>query len=122
MRSELDKILNELAQYIIYGEENVKKAYQKEKITPLDSNASDIHKVYKKFQQIEEKNYWSMYDDQIFYKQAKYMENFEDTYEPSQQYRSSYNPYRTDNTYTDFSFTDFRTYFSWRTKIRKRSI
>lgn len=122
MRSKLDKILNELAQYIIYGEENVRKAYQMEKITPLDSNASDIRKVYKKFQQIEEKNYWSMYDDQIFYKQAKYMENFEDIYELSKKYRSSYNPYRTDNTYTDFSFTDFRTYFSWRTKIRKRNI
>ena len=122
MKSELNKVLNELAQYIIYGEENVKRAYQAEKITPFDRYVSDIIKVYKMFQQIEEKYYWSMYNNQIFYKQAEYMENFEDTYETSNKYRSSYNPYRTDNTYSDFSFTDFRTYFSWRTKIRKRNI
>ena len=36
MRSELDFVLKELAQYIIYGEENIKNAYKEEKIIQLD--------------------------------------------------------------------------------------
>ena len=57
MRSELDFVLKELAQYIIYGEENIKNAYKEEKIIQLDKNITDINKVYKKFQRIEKDNY-----------------------------------------------------------------
>ena len=119
MRSELDSILRELAQYIIYGEENVKNAYKEEKIIQLDKNITDINKVYKKFQKIEKDNYWRMDEDEIFYRQAKYLENFEDNYEVKNVHRNSYHMFGVDYTYSNFSFADFRTYFSWRTKIRK---
>ena len=110
MRSELDFVLKELAQYIIYGEENIKNAYKEEKIIQLDKNITDINKVY---------NYWRMDGNEIFYRQAKYLENFEDNYEIKNVHRSSYHMFGVDYTYSNFSFTDFRTYFSWRTKIRK---
>lgn len=119
MRSELDFVLKELAQYIIYGEENIKNAYKEEKIIQLDKNITDINKVYKKFQRIEKDNYWRMDGNEIFYRQAKYLENFEDNYEIKNVHRSSYHMFGVDYTYSNFSFTDFRTYFSWRTKIRK---
>lgn len=120
MKSELEYVLKELAQYVIYGEEKLKNVYQKEKITKLDStNMNDINKIYKKFQKIEEDNYWRMQEDEIFYKQAKYLEDFEDDYEINQMYRNSYFSYKNSYTYESFSFKDFRTYFSWRTKIRK---
>ena len=119
MRSELDFVLKELAQYIMYGAEDVKNAYKEEKIIQLDKNITDINKVYRKFQRIEKDNHWRMDEDEIFYRQAKYLENFEDNYEVKNVHRNSYNIFRVDYTYSNFSFTDFRTYFSWRTKIRK---
>ena len=119
MRSELDFVLKELAQYIMHGAEDVKNAYKEEKIIQLDKNITDINKVYKKFQRIEKDNYWRMDEDEIFYRQAKYLENFEDNYEIKNVHRSSYHMFGVDYTYSNFSFTDFRTYFSWRTKIRK---
>lgn len=118
MKSELEHVIKELAQYIVYGEENVKNSYQKEKIIKLDKNAEEINKIYKKFQKIERDNYWRMQEDEIFYKQAKYLENFEDNYEINQIYRNSYSPYQINYTYEGFSLRDFRTYFTWRTKIR----
>ena len=119
MRSELDFVLKELAQYIMYGAEDVKNAYKEEKIIQLDKNITDINKVYRKFQRIEKDNHWRMDEDEIFYRQAKYLENFEDNYEVKNVHRNSYNIFGVDYTYSNFSFTDFRTYFSWRTKIRK---
>ena len=119
MRSELDFVLKELAQYIMYGAEDVKNAYKEEKIIQLDKNITDINKVYKKFQKIEKDNYWRMDEDEIFYRQAKYLENFEDNYEVKNVHRNSYHMFGVDYTYSNFSFNDFRTYFSWRTKIRK---
>ena len=38
MKSELDLVLRELAQYFIYGTEDVKSAYKEEKIIQLDKN------------------------------------------------------------------------------------
>ena len=119
MRNELDLVLRELAQYFIYGTENVKNAYKEEKIVQLDKNLTDINRVYRKFQRIEKDNYWKMDTDEIFYRQAKYLENFEDNYEIENVHRSSYHMFGVDYTYSNFSFADFRTYFSWRTKIRK---
>lgn len=119
MRSELDFVLRELAQYIMYGAEDVKNTYKEEKIIQVDKNITDINKIYRKFQRIEKDNYWRMDEDEIFYRQAKYLENFEDNYEVKNVHRNSYNIFGVDYTYSNFSFTDFRTYFSWRTKIRK---
>ena len=119
MRSELDFVLRELAQYIINGAEEIKNGYKEEKIVQLDKKITDINKVYKKFQRIEKDNYWKMDVNEIFYRQAKYLENFEDNYETKNVHRNSYHVFEVDYTYSDFSFVDFRTYFSWRTKIRK---
>ena len=119
MRSELDFVLKELAQYIMYGAEDVKNTYKEEKIIQVDKNITDINKIYRKFQRIEKDNYWRMDEDEIFYRQAKYLENFEDNYEIKNVHRSSYHIFGVDYTYSNFSFADFRTYFSWRTKIRK---
>ena len=119
MRSELDFVLRELAQYIINGAEEIKNGYKEEKIVQLDKKITDINKDYKKFQRIEKDNYWKMDVNEIFYRQAKYLENFEDNYETKNVHRNSYHVFEVDYTYSDFSFVDFRTYFSWRTKIRK---
>ncbi len=119
MKSELEYVLNELAQYMLYGTTNMKNEYQKQEIVQLDQNITNVNKIYKEFKKIEQKNYWDMPDEEIFYRQAKYLENFEDNYEVKETH-NSYSIYRNyDNTYTNFSFKEFRTYFSWRTKIRK---
>ncbi len=120
MKSELQYVLQELAQYIIYGEENLKRKYQKEEIPKLDPKINDIQKIYKKFQKIEKDNYWRMGEEEIFYKQAKFLENFEDDYKSKEVTNNYYNyNYRVGKTYSGFTFRDFRIYFSWRTKIRK---
>jgi len=49
----------------------------------------------------------------IFYRQAKYMEDFTDDYEGAAQFSMYYPEYR------HLGFEQFRTYFSWRTKIRR---
>ena len=119
MDRDLEYVIRELAQYIIKGEKIGKNAYKKEKIVQLDKNSSDINQIYKKFKKIENDNYWSLQDDELFYWQAKYVENFEDDYEPKIERRNSYTLFVKRNTYSDFTLSDFRTYFSWRTKIRK---
>lgn len=49
----------------------------------------------------------------IFYKQAMFMKDFEDDYDKSVPY-SSYDPF-----YQMMGYEQLRTYFTWRTKIRK---
>lgn len=118
MKSELEYVLQELAQYIIYGEENIKQKYKKEEIPKLDPKINDVQKIYKKFQKIEKDNYWRMEEEEIFYKQAKFLENFEDNY-GANGVNNGYYDYRIGKTYSGFTFKEFRIYFSWRTKIRK---
>ena len=122
MNRELEDVLNELAEYVLYGEENIINAYKKEEIHPIENGIqdnSDPKQIYKKFKQIEERNFWRMYADDIFYKQAKYLENYEDDCEIKEIHRNSYHIFEINYTYSGFSYADFRTYFSWRTKIRK---
>lgn len=119
MKIELEEVLNELVQYMLFGHENADDVYEKEKIIQLDSKTNDINQIYKKFKKIEEDNYWRMSEEEVFYRQAKYVENFEDSYIPSQIHRDSYDPFSSYYNYSEFSFSDFRTYFSWRTNIRK---
>ena len=111
MRSELDFILRELAQYIINGDENIKDAYKEEKIDKLDKNISDINRIYMKFKRIEQENYWKMEESEIFYRQAKYLENFEDNYNIKNVHRRSYHIFEINYTYSKFSFEDFRNIF-----------
>ncbi len=65
-------------------------------------------KFYKK--QIQYEN------SKIFYKQAEFMKDFEDDYTNTAPF-SSYFPY-----YQLMSYEQLRTYFTWRTKIRRGSI
>ena len=103
MKSELEYVLKELAQYIICGEENIKNAYQKEEITQLDPNIKDINKVYRKFQKIEQDNYWRMQEEEIFYRQAKYLEKFEDDYAISEVFKNGYHSFERNYTYSSFT-------------------
>lgn len=122
MRIELEGILNELVQYLLFGEENSDNTYKKEEIVQLDSNISDKNRIYKKFKKIEDDNYWKMDENEVFYRQAKYLENFEDDYIAPQIHRNSYDIFGSCYDYSGFSFSDFRTYFSWRTNVRKGKI
>lgn len=116
MNKELEAVLNELAEYFIYGTEKVRNKYKTQIIEELDEDMSDVRKVYRQFRKIEFDNKWIMRQSELFYKQAKLVENFEDNYEEKHKRTRGY---RNDTTYDHFSFEDFRTYFTWRTKIRK---
>ncbi len=122
MRIELEEVLNELAQYMLFGKEYTDNVYKREEIVQLDNSISDINKIYKNFKKIEDDNYWRMDEDEVFYRQAKYLENFEDDYIAPQIRRNSYDPFSSCYDYSGFSFSDFRTYFSWRTNVRKGNI
>ena len=52
------------------------------------------------------------HDSKLFYRQAKFMENFEDDYELSKEF-SMYSP-----CYQKLGYQELRTYFTWRKKIR----
>ena len=117
MSSELDFILNELTQYTLFGDKKRKSKYQKEEIKLTEKDKTD-RDIYNKFNQIEINNYWRE-DEEVFYKQAILLENYNCDCEYTAMHRNSYNPYRYCCTYSGFSFRDFKTYFSWRTKIRK---
>ncbi len=117
----LDLVLMELSQYMReekYKRKNKEGKYKEEKIPVLDTkNMSNVDTVYKKFRRIENDNYYRT-EQEIFYKQAKFLENFEDNYKIKQDIYSSYR-YSIYHDYSELSFKEFRTYFSWRTKVRK---
>ena len=117
MNSELEFVLNELAQYTLFGDNNKKSKYKKEEIKLTGKDKKD-RELYNKFNDVELKNYWRE-NEENFYKQAKLVENFECNFEYKDVHRDSYDLFRYCGSYEGFSFNDFRTYFSWRTKIRK---
>lgn len=117
MSSELDFILNELAQYTIFGNQERKSQYQKEEIKLTEKDKTD-REIYNKFNQIKRNNFWRE-EEETFYKQAILLENYNCDCKYTVMHRDSYNPYRYCCTYAGFSFRDFKTYFSWRSKIRK---
>jgi hypothetical protein len=55
---------------------------------------------------------FARYDSKLFYKQAKFMEDFADDYEASAPF-SMYYPF-----YQHMGYEQLRTYFSWRTSVR----
>ena len=117
MSSELDFILNELAQYTLFSNQKRESQYQKEEIKLTEKDKTD-REIYNKFNQIEINNYWRE-EAEVFYKQARLLENYNCDCEYTVMHRDSYSPYRYCCTYAGFSFRDFKTYFSWRSKIRK---
>ena len=120
MKSELEEVINELAQYIIFGERyKTKNIYKKEKIEKLDEKTTDINKIYNKFRSIEQSNYFIMEEEELFYRQAKYLENFEDNYKEKQIQKNIFRAYERSCIYSKFSLSEFRSYFTWRTQVRK---
>ena len=66
------------------------------------------------------KNHWlgnsAFNDDKLFYKQAKFMENFNDNYEKTVEL------YMDTPCYQRMGYEQLRTYFTWRTKVRHGQI
>lgn len=89
---------------------------QKDEIRELFYRMRDIATAYRS----PFTNYSTMFDKsvqqdnaKVFYKQAVFMKSFEDAY-PSQVPFSSYFPY-----YQMLGYEQLRTYFTWRTQVRK---
>ena len=79
------------------------------------NNANAVPHKIREMQQLYEYDTWGSWENRNrnFYKQGKFMENYEDNV-----------PYVIDSrryypTYHDLNVTELRAYFSWRTKIRK---
>ncbi len=133
MKNKFERILEGLAQYLVYDNDETTQ-YKTQKIiydniisknqnTQIGKSKEQIEeesKAKRKFLQmkkIERENYWMLALDEVFYKQAKLLENFEDNY-TEQIIPTIDAKYIT--TYESFSFETFRKYFTWRTKIRKQ--
>lgn len=74
--------------------------------------------LYKKFASLQTRNYVQK-SKEIFYKQAKLMENFEYDFNERPVRRKSYVRNKLNCNYANFTYSDFKAYFSWRTRIRK---
>lgn len=92
---------------------------QKDPIRELFYRMRDIARQYP----VPYSNYNKFYDRRIqkwnarvFYKQAQFMKDFEDDYPGSVPF-SSYYPY-----YQMLSYEQLRTYFTWRSKVRKGDV
>ncbi len=83
---------------------------------PIDKKRDRFMEM-RKLARYSPSNYWSGPSDTMqavmFYKQAKFMENFEDDYEENAPF-SMYFP-----SYQMMSYEQLRTYFSWRSAVRK---
>lgn len=116
MNKEIESILLELAEIFIHGEATGK--YKKEKIPKLDPKIKDTKAIFEKFKLIEKRNSWKMSREEIFYRQAKLMEDY--SLEEEIKVKEKFEDLIFQNcTYAGFTFDDFKKYFSWRTKIRK---
>lgn len=116
MNKEIENILFELAEIFLHGE--VSSKYKKEKIPKLDTKIKDTKTIFEKFKLIEKRNSWKMSREEIFYRQAKLMEDY--SLEEEIKAKEKFEDLNFQNcTYAGFSFEDFKEYFSWRTKIRK---
>ncbi len=117
MNDGFQKLLEDFSEHIIYGKENIENTYKSEKIDiKQNSKFQDIKSIYSKFKKIGNNSNWSTPIGEIFYKQAKLMENFECNYKQN-NVKSYLFIYK--NTYYQFSFEHFKSYFTWRTNIRK---
>ena len=122
MDRDLEMVLYELSRQIRQGKFNNKhneNKYKEEKIPVLDiNNMSDVKTVYNQFKKIHTNSLYRADADEFFYKQAKFLENFEYNYD-FKSYESPRNEFYVYHDYSSFSYTEFRAYFSWRTKLRK---
>jgi len=123
MKRAIEKLIEEFAEYLIYGEENLKKQYQAQRIerkqSIKDASKSSIEAVYRQFSKLQNITYWGNNHKENYYEQAKYIENVEDAYQTTMKtYKEEYYYYN-DGSYPRFTLHNFRLYITWRTKVRK---
>ncbi len=124
MNEAIQKILEEFAEYVVYGEENIKQKYQAQTIQKRKAKAEkeelpNIEAMYRKFAKMQNTSFWGYNRTEAYYEQAQYIENVEDDYtEAKQGYREDYYAYN-DGSYPRFTLHNFRLYITWRTKVRK---
>ena len=95
--------------FAIYDTDDVQPSrYCNETIAPK----SHPYSLFDKMRKMTSNFYYDRGAD-TFYKQAKFMESFEDSYEGYDEFKM-YSP-----TYMSMNDHQLRTYFSWRTKVRK---
>ena len=95
--------------FAIYDTDDVKSShYRNETI----SQKSHPYSLFAEMRRMTSNFYYDQGAD-IFYKQAKFMESFEDCYEGYDEFKM-YSP-----KYMSMNDNQLRTYFSWRTKVRK---
>lgn len=101
------------AEVVINGAENDIR-YAPQKIFPA---ADEKHKTFVKMKQIARENQSLFVDHaKIFYLQALYLEDFEDDFKEQAPFFEHY-PY-----YRIMDYMQFRTYFTWRTNVRKGNV
>lgn len=117
MNAEHDLLNTVLSKTRLYEKENLsQKVYRDEPILMTASQMANFTPpIYRKMREIA-KNAYSEPDNLIFYKQAKYMEFFEDNYEHQVEFLRYY------PTYTSMTDAQLRCYFTWRSKVRKGEI
>lgn len=95
--------------FAIYDTDDVQSShYRNETI----SQKSHPYSLFAEMRRMTSNFYYDQGAD-IFYKQAKFMESFEDCYEGYDEFKM-YSP-----KYMSMNDNQLRTYFSWRTKVRK---
>lgn len=120
MNQAIQKILEEFAEYMLYGEENIKQRYQMQKIEKRPTTeGNNIESVYRHLAKMQNATYWGTAHKQDYYEQAKYIETVEDHYVTKRtEYKEEYYYYN-DGSYPRFTLHNFRLYITWRTKVRK---
>ena len=117
MASDQDLLNRVLAESHLSEKENLsQKIYRDEPILMTASQMANFTPpVYRKMRDIARKAY-NEPENQIFYKQARFMEHHEDHYEHNVEFLRYY------PTYSSMSDAQLRYYFTWRTKVRKGEI
>ena len=108
-----------LAEYSLKEVPNVNSKYTSQKITYSNNaiqrlNNTSKYELMKKIFPSSDGDY--TYRQEQFYLQAKFMEDFEETYDEAEPFMK-YSP-----TYMDMDLNQLRTYFAWRTRVRKGEI
>ncbi len=108
---------------MILSDDKLKKSvlssvYRDEPIIQTASSMSSYvpEKIAELQRSFRRRDFYSLSEEKIFYKQAKLMEDYEDDYEYSGDFTCYYPTYRSMNT------KQLRGYFSWRTNTRKGDI
>ena len=84
---------------------------------PIQPRISDpIREKFYEMRRLASNKPFARNDSELFYRQAKFMEEFTDDYEPVSGFNMYY-PY-----YQHMGYDYLRTYFTWRTKVRRGEI